>query len=323
MPRDTAARLALSPPLLRGPTTGLAETHLLRAFHPVDEGAGLAFFADRLVAPLTAAFPQGEERTDIAMSGTFGGEVWLARSGHIAGRFEAPLFGIPATGQAAFVRFGRFERFVGEQIVETLLLLDLPALMMQSGCWPFAPPLGPHLIAPGPATRDGVAAASVPDPAGIQSLGIVESMIGGLMKFDGNLKTMGMRDWWTDDFWWFGPAPIGNFRGLDHYEQGHAGPFLKAFPDRIGGNHRARFGERNYACSTGWPSIHATHSGGDWLGLAATGKPVTMRVMDFWRREGAMLAENWVMIDIPDLLMQLGVDVFARMGALLPEERIG
>ena len=273
MPRDTAARLALSPPLLRGPTTGLAETHLLRAFHPIDEGEGLAFFADRLVAPLTAAFPQGEERTDIAMSGTFGGDVWLARSGHIAGRFEAPLFGIPATGQAAFVRFGRFERFVGDQIVETLLLLDLPALMMQSGCWPFAPPLGPHLIAPGPATRDGIAAAPVPDPAGSQSLGIIESMIGGLMKFDGNLKTMGMRDWWTDDFWWFGPAPIGNFRGLDHYEQGHAGPFLKGFPDRIGGNHRARFGERAYACSTGWPSIHATHSGGDWLGLAQPANP--------------------------------------------------
>ena len=323
MPRDTAARLALSPSLLRGPTTGLAPEHLLRAFHPVDEGSGLAFFAEQLVAPLAAAFPQGEERTDIAMSGIFGGDIWLARSGHIAGRFEAPLFGIPPTGQAAFVRFGRFERFVDEQIVETLLLLDLPALMMQAGCWPLAPPLGPHHVAPGPATRDGIAAAPVSDTAGIESLGLIESMIGGLMKFDGNLKTMGMRDWWTDDFWWFGPAPIGNFRGFDHYEQGHAGPFLKAFPDRIGGNHRARFGERNYACSTGWPSIHATHSGGDWLGLAATGKPVTMRVMDFWRREGAMLAENWVMIDIPDLLMQLGVDVFARMGALLPAERIG
>lgn len=134
MPRDTAARLALSPSLLRGPPSGLADAHLLRAFHPIDEGSGPGFFAEQLVAPLAAAFPQGEERTDIAISGTFGGEVWLARSGHIAGRFEAPLFGIPATGQAAFVRFGRFERFVGEEIVETLLLLDLPSLMMQAGC---------------------------------------------------------------------------------------------------------------------------------------------------------------------------------------------
>ncbi len=321
MPSDTAARLALSPSLLGGPTVGLAQAHLLRAFHPVDEGSGLAFFAEHLTAPLCAAFRHGEERTDIAISGTFGGDTWLARSGHIAGRFEAPLFGIPPTGQAAFVRFGRFERFEDERIVETILILDLPALMMQSGCWPLAPPLGPLLVAPGPATRDGIFPAPIPDEGGATSLAIVENMIGGLMKYDGNLKTMGMRDWWTDDFWWYGPAPIGSFRGFDHYEQGHAGPFLEAFPDRVGGNHRARFGERNYVCSTGWPSIHATHIGGDWMGLAATGKPVTMRVMDFWRCEGSLLTENWVMIDIPDLLLQLGVDVFARMAALLPPER--
>jgi hypothetical protein len=37
-----------------------------------------------------------------------------------------------------------------------------------------------------------------------------------------------------------------------------------------------------------------------------------MRVMDFWRREGNLLAENWVFIDLPDLLLQMGV-------RLLPE----
>ena len=94
MPSDTAARLALSPSLLGGPTVGLAQAHLLRAFHPVNEGSGLAFFAEHLTAPLCAAFRHGEERTDIAISGTFGGDTWLARSGHIAGRFEAPLFEI-------------------------------------------------------------------------------------------------------------------------------------------------------------------------------------------------------------------------------------
>ena len=45
-----------------------------------------------------------------------------------------------------------------------------------------------------------------------------------------------------------------------------------------------------------------------------------MRVMDFWRvaegNDGPRLAENWVMIDIPDLLAQLGVDVFSRAAVL-------
>ena len=31
-----------------------------------------------------------------------------------------------------------------------------------------------------------------------------------------------------------------------------------------------------------------------------------MRVMDWWRREGDLLVENWVLIDVIDLLEQLG-----------------
>jgi hypothetical protein len=34
--------------------------------------------------------------------------------------------------------------------------------------------------------------------------------------------------------------------------------------------------------------------------------------MDFWRRDVDLLAENWVFIDLPDLLLQMGVDVLAR-----------
>ncbi|WP_197409834.1 ester cyclase, partial [Haloferax profundi] len=54
-------------------------------------------------------------------------------------------------------------------------------------------------------------------------------------------------------------------------------------------------------------------SGDGWLGLPATGETVTMRVMDFWRREDDLLAENWVFIDMIDLLNQMGVDVFDRL----------
>ena len=184
---------------------------------------------------------------------------------------------------------------------------------MQAGCWPLARPLGGFVLSPGPATRDGVG----PDGDGAASLALVEAMIAGLMRYDGmSLTSMRMIDFWHPDFWWYGPAPIGTFCGHADYERGHQGPFLAAFPDRRGGNHVCRIGQGNYVASAGWPSIRATHSGGDWLGLAPTAKPVTMRVMDFWRRDGDLLAENWVFIDIPELLLQLGVDVFARRRAL-------
>jgi SnoaL-like polyketide cyclase len=70
-----------------------------------------------------------------------------------------------------------------------------------------------------------------------------------------------------------------------------------------------------YCASTGWPSIQATHAG-PYLGQPATNKRITMRVMDFWRREGELLAENWVFIDLADLFLQFGRDLFAEMQGL-------
>ena len=296
----------------------LADNHRLHCFAPINTADGRGAYQDQLLDPLHAAFPHGEERSDIRLAGHYQDGDWVASSGHIAGLFEADLFGIPATGRAALVRFGRFERHEHGRIAETILIIDLPALMMQAGCWPCGPALGPSFPAPGPATHDGIVQPG--DAGGEASLALVNAMIGGLHEFDGSLKSMGMRDYWIDDFWWYGPAPIGNFRGHSDYERGHQLPFLTAFPDRVGGNHRARIGEGLYVASTGWPSITATHAGGGWLGLAPSGRQVTMRVMDFWRMERAgdsnRLTENWVMIDIPDLLLQMGIDVFERMNVL-------
>ena len=283
--------------------------HLLQACRPVETGTGAQFVRDSLLAPLAAAIPGYEVRADIALRGTFADGDWTASSGHVVGRFMAPLYGIPASQRVVWLRFGCFQRWHDGSVAETLLILDLPSLMLQAGVWPLAPPLGPDLMAPGPIAADGI----WPRGDGAASLAVVESMIGGLMKFDGSLRTMNMREFFAEDFWWFGPAPIGSFRGLADYERGHAEPFLTAFPDRVGGNHRARFGDGGFVASTGWPSITATHRGSGFLGIDATDRAITMRVMDFWSTRNGKLIENWVMIDIPDLLDQLGVDVFAEL----------
>ncbi len=287
----------------------LRDDHVMSAFRPVDHGVGGAFVRDAVLAPLSAALPGYELRTDIATRGSFKGGEWTASSGHLLGRFMAPLFGIPANERVVWLRFGSFQRWNSGGVAETILLLDLPSLMIQAGVWPLATPIGPDFPAPGPAARDGI----WPHGDGTAALSIVEGMIGGLMKFDGSLKTMNMRDFFAEDFWWYGPAPIGSFRGFTDYERGHAMPFLTAFPDRVGGNHRARFGDGDYVASTGWPSITATHRGSGWLGTAATDTPLTMRVMDFWHATDGLLDENWVMIDIPDVLNQIGIDVFAAL----------
>jgi len=297
----------------------LAEAHVLNGPHPINRVESRDGYVDALMAPLADSFALSRDRLDILIGGEFADHQWTASTGHIAGIFAKPLWGIPATGLPAFLRYGRFDRWRDDRIDETYLILDLPGLMMQAGVWPLARPLGPALIVPGPATRDGVMDGAGDPAEARRSLDLVEAMIAGLMRYDGqSLASMRMIDFWSDDFWWFGPAPIGTFCGHADYERGHQRPFLRAFPDRRGGDHRCRIGERSYVASTGWPSVRATHSGGGWLGLAPTGNRIGMRVMDFWRRDADRLVENWVFIDIPDLLLQMGVDVFARAAELAP-----
>ena len=71
--------------------------------------------------------------------------------------------------------------------------------------------------------------------------------------------------------------------------------------------------EANYVATGAWPHMSATHTGDGWMGLPASKKELSMRVMDFWRREGELLRENWVSIDIIHVLLQMGHDVFQQM----------
>jgi hypothetical protein len=50
-----------------------------------------------------------------------------------------------------------------------------------------------------------------------------------------------------------------------------------------------------------------------WLGIAPSGQEITLRSLDFWRLEGGLIRENWVLVDLLDIHNQLGVDVLARM----------
>ena len=43
--------------------------------------------------------------------------------------------------------------------------------------------------------------------------------------------------------------------------------------------------------------------------MQATGKSVTMRVMDFYLHDEGLIRENWVPIDIMHILKQIDVDV--------------
>ena len=276
---------------------------------PVDHCAGTASIIERFWQPLARAFPDLERRTDILLNGQFKDGDWFASSGYFVGHFENDLYRLKASGRPHFLRYGWFDRVVGDKVVESYVLLDLARLMIETGQWPLRAQLG-ESWSPAPATQDGVSFTAVDPAESDKSLKLVEAMIAGLMSYDQkSLSSMGMKLFWTPQFGWYGPGGIGSARGHTDYERTHQGPFLKAFPDRIGGNHKCRIGEGAYVASTGWPSINATHSGDDWIGIPATGKRITQRIMDFWRREDNVLVENWVFIDMVDLIGQFGIDL--------------
>lgn len=282
--------------------------------HPLDDLEGVDALLDGFWQPLLHAFPDLERRDDVLISGTFDGREWIGATGCYAGTFARDWLRIPATDGLAFVRYGEFHAIDDGGIRESYLLLDLLDLMRQAGAWPLPPSRGAEGAWRGPMTHDGVVLDVPGEAEGRATLDLATSMGDGLRAYDGaTLESMHQERYWHPDMMWYGPAGIGSTRGLRGFQDHHQIPFLEAFPDRVGGNHRARFGQGPYAGWVGWPSVRATHAGGDWLGLAPSGQSVGMRVMDFYRREGDRLRENWVFIDLPDLCRQIGQDLFAAL----------
>ncbi len=286
----------------------------LFAFHPVNEHLTNSAIAKALWQPIRDSFPDAERRDKIVIAGEYRDKNLVCAMGQLQGTFARDWHGIPATHGVASLRYGEVHEVEDGLIVESHVIIDVVDLMLQAGCWPMAKSLGAEHAWQSPATQDGLNLTNVDIETGSAALAVVKKMHAGLMMFDGkNIDSMDHARCWTPNFLWYGPAGIGTSRGLAGFQAHHQIPFLRAFPDRKVANHIANVFDGNYVITGGWPSVVATHSGDGWLGLPATGKRIGMRVMDFYRVEDGLIAENWVPIDIVDIMRQMGVDVFARL----------
>ncbi len=284
--------------------------------HPINELQGLDAIRE-VWRGLQASFPDIERRDQIFLSGESHDKQFVAAIGIYQANFAHNWLGVPATNGVAHLRYGEVHHLEDGRIRTTYALWDVLDLLRQVRIWPIVPSLGAELAWPGPATGDGLRLGEEERQESQRSIDLVHAMHQGLFLYDGkDLESMQQYKYWTKDFLWYGPAGIGTVRGMHAYRAYHQGPFLKAFPDRYGPGHYIDMGCGPYAVTGGWPSVAATHTGPDWLGLAATGKPVAMRVMDFYRLENDLVAENWVPLDIIDALLQLGTDVLGRVAEL-------
>ena len=302
-----------------------------RGSHPWNEIQGVEAIERVVWAPLLTSFPDLERRDDIVMGGSYEGRDYVGMVGHLAGSFRRDWNGIPATDQVVYLRYGEFHQMAGGKIVQSTVLVDILDLVRQAGFWPIAPSRGREGQWQGPLTADGLLFAPQDAAQSAASLKLTLDMQASLGSYDDTtnrgregLLDMPQKHYWHPKMMWYGPSGIGTTRGLEGFVDYHQLPFRTAFPNaphvprspergRDGKSHYVRIGDGRYSATGGWPSRYLNHFGGGWLGLPPTGRAITMRVMDFYCADRGLIRENWVPIDVIHTLLQMDVDVLARV----------
>jgi hypothetical protein len=133
----------------------------------------------------------------------------------------------------------------------------------------------------------------------------------------GNLRSMEQEHYWHPQMQWYGPSGIGACLSLEEFEDFHQRPWLQGFGDRGifargGGRRIPSHAEGNYLGAGAWDTAFSHHYG-NYLNIPPSGKLMTIRNFDWWRREGEYLVQNWVPIDMINLILQSGVDLFDRL----------
>ena len=300
---------------------GLAADIALNVTHPLNEMRGIEAALERLWKPMRRALPDVERRDNFVAGGRYRDANWIGCMGHFMGTFERDWLGIPATRGVVSVRYCEGHELRGDKIGTSYVFLDFLDLMRQAGYFPIAESLGTEMRWMPPLTGDGVILTAQDEARSKRTIETVLEMHAALGRYRGQAPTRAVLDememvkHWHPNFMWYGPAGIGTTRGLRGFEDYHQIPFLVAFPDRGGSEqgHFIRIGDGYFAVTGGWGYLRATHSGGELFGAPPTGKRIKMRVMDFYRCDEVTIVENWVPIDVPHILLQMGVDVFGRM----------
>ncbi|MEM1038382.1 MAG: ester cyclase [Pseudomonadota bacterium] len=303
-----------------------------RVAHPINELHGPTGAFERIFKPLKTALPDLERRDLIFMGGTYEGRDFIGAMGHYCGTFKRDWLSIPANGHMVSLRYGEVYEIEDGRIVQANLLWDVLDLIRQAGFWPLAPSYGQEGMWHGPRTSDGLLLHETNAKTGADSIAQTLAMHKTLFDFDQKTPTrdgllnMEQKHHWHPKMMWYGPSGIGSNRALEGFVDYHQLPFRLAFqrprgtPEEVAAarakfnaGHFVRVGDGDYSLTAGWPSVCAMHYGGGFVGLPPTGRNVTMRVMDFYHHHDGLIRENWVPLDMLDLLNQMGLDVLERL----------
>lgn len=304
--------------------------------HPINNLRGIDALTTDFWLPLLYSFPDLKRKPYIFMGGFSGGEAWVSGVGYLTGTFVKDWLGIPATGEKTNIHFGQFYVMRDEKIAESYVIFDLLAVMRQAGFQVLLPARGGEGgKIPGPKAGDGILLTEQDDLETRKTRQLVAAMGTGLERYvrsrdGGDLRSMEQVHYWHPQMHWYGPSGIGACLSLEEFGDFHQRPWLHGFGDRghydpgtgkmIGLADGEILAEGLYSALGIW-DVPFSHHNGTYQGVPATGKLMTIRDFDWYRRDGNVLIENWVPIDLIDLFRQMGVDLFERLQHLVEQNK--
>ncbi|WP_420642545.1 ester cyclase [Candidatus Leptofilum sp.] len=306
--------------------------------HPLNQLQGTDALITGFWQPLLHSFPDLKRNAHIFMGGQSGEEAWVSGLGYLTGTFTKNWLGIPATGEKTNIHFGQFYLMQEGKIAESYVIFDLLAVMRQAGFQVLPPALGAEGgKVPAPHTGDGVLLTEQDALESRKTGQLVEAIIQGLLRYDcrakdGSIRSMEQEHYWHPQMHWYGPTGIGSCFSFEEFVDFQLQPWMHSFgewPDLDEDNGRVigltegdYLAEGQYASLGVWDTPFSLHHEA-YLGFPATGKLLTMRDFDWYRREGNLLIQNWVPIDMIDLFKQMGVDLFERMRHQIEQQSVG
>ena len=289
-----------------------AEDAHIQLGQPFGRLTGARELWERVYAPLLTAMPDMERRDFIRMSGprwnTDQPSDWVGVGGNLVGQLSEPWLGIPATPMPVFMRYHEYFRMKDGRIVEMLGLWDLAQIMLQAGVWRMPTQAGVEWMCPGPGTGDGVSSRARDPDLSTRSIQQVWDMLQDVKKGTRETPGSGLGGHWDSQANWYGPTGLGTARG--HAEI--AGKIFSQFRSGLSNNTRhldagVFFGDGALVAFAGWPSGTAVHSGDGFLGVPTSGATLQRCSLDFWSIENGLIRECWVLIDVIDLYLQMGL----------------
>ncbi|MDE0816977.1 MAG: ester cyclase [Pirellulaceae bacterium] len=302
------------------------------ASQPINQIRGTDALVADFYEPLRGSFPDLKLEADILMGGVResssrggNGAEWVSGTGHLIGTFVHDWIGIPATGKKTVIHFGQYLLMRDGKVAASYTIFDTLGVMKQAGFQVLPPALGQEggkVIKP---YENAILLAEQDEQIGRQTRQAVSAMGSGMGRYirsrDGlNLESMGQQMYWDQNFHWMGPTGIGSSHNLEEYEDYHQRPWLVFSGDRQdtmdfepkGGLGVGGYAEGKFSCGGIWDWQWSRHHG-EYQGVEATGKILTMRDFDWYYVDGGKIVQNWVPIDMVDIFLQLDVDLFDRM----------